>query len=132
VGQCSHQRWGTLNNGLPPELSDEWENEPERPSSIAKKAKLMKIIGIVALVSMVLPGVLVTWTTSRATANAACGVAVAYYAPSASRWQASFDVLPLGHIGWNCYVYTDDGFVLRVAHLGIVPGVPTLQPSTGI
>jgi len=121
-----------MTNDFPPELSDEWDDEPSGPSRMEKRARLMKIIGIVALVSMVLPGVLVTWTTSRATAHAACGIAVAYYAPTAPRWQASFDVLPLQNIGWNCYAYTDDGFTLRVAHLGIIPGVPTLQPTTGI
>ena len=92
----------------------------------------MKIVGVIALVSMVLPGVLVTWSTSRATANAACSIAVAYYAPTATRWQANFDVLPFQNFGWNCYVSTDDGFTLRVAHLGIIPGVPPLQPTTGV
>jgi len=119
-------------NDLPPELSDEWDDEPAGPSRMAKRARVMKIIGIVALVSMVLPGVLVTWSTSRGTATAACSVAVAYYAPTAATWQARFDVLPLRQIGWNCYVSTDDGFTLRVAHLGIIPGLPTLQPTTGV
>jgi hypothetical protein len=121
-----------MTDDFPPELSDEWSDEPAEPSRRKKRARVMKIIGIVALVSMVLPGVLVTWSTSRATANAACGIAVAYYAPSATRWQASFDVFPLRNIGWNCYAQADDGFVLRVSHLGIIPGVPTLQPSTGL
>jgi hypothetical protein len=119
-------------NNLPPELSDEWDDEPTGPSPLHRRTRVMKIVGIIALVSMVLPGVLVTWSTSRASANAACAIAVAYYAPAAQRWQASFDVLPSRNIGWNCYVYSDDGFVLRVAHLGIIPGVPTLRPTTGI
>jgi hypothetical protein len=121
-----------MTDELPPELSDEWDDEPVRSSRMEKRARLMKIVGFIALVSMVLPGVLVTWSTSRATAHAACGIAVAYYAPTAPRWQASFNVLPLQNIGWNCYAYTDDGFVLRVAHLGIIPGVPALQPLTGV
>jgi len=122
----------SVNDDLPPELSGEWDDEPTRPSSMDKRARMMKIVGMIALVSMVLPGLLVTWSTSRATANAACGIAVAYYAPSAPRWQATFDFLPVQNIGWNCYAYTDDGFMLRVAHLGIIPGVPTLQPVTGV
>ncbi len=121
-----------MTDELPPELSGEWEDSSEGPSRMEKRARVLKIIGIIALVSMVLPGVLVTWSTSRATANAACAIAVAYYAPTAPRWQASFDLLPLQNIGWNCYAATDDGFVLRVAHLGIIPGVPPLQPATGV
>ena len=121
-----------MNDRLPPDLSDEWDDEPTGPSGFQKRARMMKIIGIVALVSMVLPGVLVTWTTSRATANAACQIAVNYYAPSAPRWQARFDVVPLTIVGWNCYAYTDDGFVLRVANVGIIPGAPTLRPATGV
>jgi hypothetical protein len=116
---------------LPPELSDEWDDEPAGPSRLEKRARMMKIVGVVALVSMVLPGVLVTWSTSRATANGACQIAATYYAPSAPRWQANFDFWPLPNIGWNCYAYTDDGFVIRVAHLGIIPGLPPLQPLTG-
>jgi hypothetical protein len=120
-----------MNNDLPSELSDDGDDEPARSSYLDKRARMMKIIGIIALVSLVLPGVLVTWSTSRGTANAACTIAVAYYAPTASRWQASFDIAPLDSIGWNCYAYTDDGFVLRVAHLGIIPGLPAMQPLTG-
>lgn len=120
-----------MNNDIPPELSDEWGDEQGGPSRFNKRARMMKIVGLIALVSLVLPGVLVTWSTSRATANAACGIAVAYYAPTSSRWEARFDLLPPTNLGWNCYSYTADGIVLRVAHLGIIPGVPVLQPITG-
>jgi len=120
-----------MSNDIPPELSGDWDDEPGVPSRMNRRARVMKIVGIIALVSMVLPGVLVTWSTSRATANAACALAVAYFAPSAGRWQADFDIVPPSKIGWNCYAYTDDGFRLLVAPLGIIPGAPTLQPSTG-
>lgn len=121
-----------MRDDIPPELSGEWDDEPAGPSPMARRARMLRAVGIIALASLVLPGVLVTWSTSRATAHAACGIAAAYYAPTAPAWEATFEFVPLQNFGWNCYAYTADGLVLRVATLGIIPGAPTLQPLTGV
>ncbi len=115
---------------LPPELSNEWDDD-DRPTRFAQRARLLKVIGLVALASLVLPGILVTWSTTRATAVAACQIAVDYYAPTAERASARFEVFPLEILGWTCHATLADGTELRVAHLGLIPGWPTLRPLTG-
>jgi len=115
----------------PPELSEEWDDELSGPSRMDRRARVLKAVGIVALLSLVLPGVLITWSTSRATARAACTIAVDYYAPSAVSVDATFDLFPVRTLGWNCHAIMADGASLRVATLGIIPGAPTLRPLTG-
>jgi hypothetical protein len=115
----------------PPELSEEWDDEDEGPKAWERRNRVLRIVGIIALVSLVLPGVLVTWTTSSRAAGVACEIAVTYYAPAAVTSQARFEMLPLNTLGWNCHAVMADGRTLRVASLGPIPGQPRLVPLTG-
>lgn len=115
----------------PPELSGDWDDDDVGPSSMDRRARVLRIIGIVALSSLVLPGILVTWTTSTATARVACEIAVNYYAPAAESSLARFELVPLDTLGWNCHARMADGITLRVASLGPIPGAPTLRPLSG-
>lgn len=118
-------------NDDPPELSPEWDDEPTGEAPWHKRARFLRLIGIVALASLVLPGVLVTWTTSGQAAKIACEIAVGYYAPSAASAVARFELFPLDTLGWNCHAVMADGVTLKVASLGPIPGQPTLRPLTG-
>lgn len=116
---------------LPPELAGAWDEEPDRPSRLDRRARVLKGVGIVALASLVLPGFLVTWTTSQRTAQAACSIAVDYYAPSAASSEARFSIFPVRTFGWVCDARMADGTTLPVAALGPIPGSPRLTPLTG-
>jgi hypothetical protein len=118
-------------NDHPPELSDEWDDLPTGEAPWHKRARFLRLIGIIALASLVLPGVLVTWTTSRQAAKIACEIAVSYYAPAADASVARFELLPLDTLGWNCHAVMADGVTIKVASLGPIPGQPTLRPLTG-
>lgn len=91
----------------------------------------MQIVVSIAIAALVLPGVLVTWTTQVRTANYACQIAVAYYAPGATSSQARFSLAEPTIAGWNCYAVMFNSQEFFVAHLGIVPGAPRLIPLTG-
>jgi hypothetical protein len=116
---------------IPPELSGEWDDDSPGPSRMDRRRRILKMVGIIALASLVLPGFLVTWSTSNATARVACDIAVRYYAPAAVSSQARFELLPLDTLGWVCHAQMADGFTLRVASLGPIPGQPVLRPLTG-
>jgi hypothetical protein len=92
---------------------------------------MMRVFVIVAIMSLVLPGFVVTGVTQLNTAQYSCGIAVSYYAPGATSSKASFDLAPFALFGWNCYAVMFDGTEYFVAHLGIVPGAPRLIPLTG-
>jgi hypothetical protein len=118
------------NDNLPPELTGA-DDEPSTPSRMNKRQRTLKVVGIVALASLVLPGILVTWSTSQRTAQAACFMAVDYYAPTATGFEADFQIFPLRTFGWVCHASMADGTTLPVAALGVLPGSPRLTPLTG-
>ena len=107
------------------------EDDSERPLYSRKRLTMMRAIVIVAILALVLPGLVVTWTTQVSTAHYACQIAVAYYAPGATSHRASFDVAPADLFGWNCYAIMFDDQENFVAHLGVIPGAPRLIPLTG-
>jgi hypothetical protein len=109
------------------EPEDSSSEQPFKPY----RRRLMQGVVIVAVAALVLPSLIVTWTTQVRTANYACQIAVAYYAPGATSSSAQFSVSDPALIGWNCYAEMFNGSEYFVAHLGIVPGAPRLVPLTG-
>ena len=106
------------------------DEEPERPFRRGKK-RFMQIVVTVAIAALVLPGILVTWSTQVRTAQYACEIATAYYAPGATDSSARFSFTPASLAGWNCYAVMFNDSEFFVAHLGVIPGAPRLVPLTG-
>jgi hypothetical protein len=111
-------------------MSSEEFTEDDRPFRPRRRI-FMQIVVSVAIAALVLPSIIVTWTTQARTANYACEIAVAYYAPGATASQATFSLDNLALAGWNCYARMFDGQEFFVAHLGVIPGAPRLVPLTG-
>ncbi len=112
-------------------LDAEEFGESERPLYSRKRRRLMQIVVSVAILALVLPGVLITWVTQVQTAQYACNIAAAYYAPGARGVTASFELGNSDVLGWNCYVEIDGQDDFFIAHLGVIPGAPRLVPLTG-
>ena len=108
-----------------------FDDDTDRPLYSRRRRNLMRFVVLLAIGALVLPGVIVTWTTQLRTANYACQIAVNYYAPGATSSRASFDLAPTDLLGWNCHAVMFDGQEFFVAHLGVVPGAPRLVPHTG-
>lgn len=102
-----------------------------RPLHSARRRRFMRVVVSVAIASLVLPGVLVTWATQVRTAGYACQIATAYYAPGATSSRADFHLTPADLVGWNCYAVFFDQSEMFIAHLGVIPGAPRLVPLTG-
>lgn len=107
------------------------DDETEPPLYSRRRRQVMRFVVLLAIAALVLPGVIVTWSTQVRTADYACQIAVEYYAPGASGSRASFDLFPSELVGWNCHAVMFDGQEFFVAHLGVVPGAPRLIPLTG-
>lgn len=110
---------------------DEYDDEPElagyqpqgeRPLRSPHLKTAMRVIVVIGLVGLVLPGILVTAGTASRTATVTCSIYTAYYAPEAVSFSARFELLSPAGIGWNCYAVTYGGTEVLVRSLGLIPG----------
>ena len=111
--------------------NENFDDADDRPLHSPARVLGMRIVVSLAIAGLVLPGILITWSTQARTAAYACGIAVAYYAPGASAAHARFQVMDPRLVGWNCYAEGFNSDETFVAHLGVIPGAPRLVPVSG-
>lgn len=104
-----------------PELAG-YEPHGEKPLRSPHLMTLMRVLVVIGLVALVLPGILVTIGTANRTAERACAVYVAVLAPGAVAAASRFEVFSPAGMGWNCYAIAFDGEELLVRALGLIPG----------
>lgn len=111
-----------------------WEDDPleddDEPAPRRLRTTVMRVVVLIAVLALVLPGVLVTWTTQVRTAEYACQIATDYYAPGASASLARFTITDPELLGWNCFAQMYNDEEIFTAHLGLIPGAPRLIPLT--
>ena len=111
-------------------VHDEHDDEPElagyqphdRPLRSRRLMMVMRVVVLVGLVGLILPGILVTISTANRTAAASCTIYARYYAPESSSAEARFELFGGGEPGWNCYAIHFGGDETLVARLGLIPG----------
>ena len=82
---------------------------------------MMRVVVILAIIGLVLPGILVTATTASRTAENACSVYVAMDAPGSIGQRVAFEMWsPIGP-GWNCYSVAFGGHETLVKAFGLIP-----------
>ncbi len=94
-----------------------------------RRRRVIRWVALIALVGMLLPTAVGTYSIARATAEQSCRLAVDFYADERTGSRVAFELLTLDAVGWNCYAVTSSGDVL-VAALGLIPGAPRLVPRT--
>ena len=103
-----------------PELAG-YEPTGERPLRHERVRKMMRVIVVVSLVALVLPGILGSLAVANRTAQASCAAYTDYYAPMAVASVTRFELFGAA-IGWNCYAQQFGGDEVLVANLGLIPG----------
>ncbi len=110
---------------------DEYDDEPElagyqphgdRPLRSPHLKTVMRVVVVIGLVGLLLPGILVTVSTASRTATVTCGIYAAYYAPESVDFSARFELFSAAGMGWNCYAVEYDGGEILLRSLGIIPG----------
>ena len=110
-----------------PELAN---YEPhDRPLRSRRMTLMIRGIVIVALVALVLPGIVTTYSFAQSTANQACAAYVQAEVAEQSRIEVRFEFTGPGVIGWECYAITADG-ERHIVSLGLIPGLPSQVPGT--
>lgn len=118
---------------------DEYFDEPElagyqphgdRPLRSPRLLTAMRVVVVIGLVGLILPGIIVTMGTAANTATSACAVYTAHYAPEAVNFSARFELVSPAGVGWNCYAIQFGGDEVLVAALGIIPSAAHFPPGS--
>jgi hypothetical protein len=111
-------------------MNDDYDDEPElagyepheKPLRNPHLVTVMRVVVVIGLVGLILPGLLVAAGTANRTALDSCAAYTAYYAPEAVSFSTRFELFSVAGIGWNCYAVVFGGDEVLLASLGLIPG----------
>ena len=89
---------------------------------------VMRVVVIVGIACLILPGVMISVNVATSTAHSECLAWVRYEAPDATGAMARFEVFGAGGLGWECYATGGFQGTHHVASLGLIPVSPSLSP----
>jgi hypothetical protein len=101
----------------------------EKPLRGRRMLVATRVVVVLGLIALVLPGVLVTISFASATAANTCSVYVHHYAPDAQGSSARFELFAPAGPGWQCYAVNTEGDASFVAPLGLIPTTPRPFPA---
>lgn len=107
----------------------EYEPGDARPVRSAAMMRAIRIMVVLGLAGLVLPGVLITVSTQIETADAACRIVVAASDPEAIDAIARFELTGAEGPGWYCYTVRFGGTEILLRSLGLIPGLSS-NPET--
>lgn len=110
-----------------PELAG-YQRGDERPLRHPMTLKVMRIVVILGVAGLVLPGVIATIGVQARTADASCEIVVARAAPGATAAIARFELFGAEGPAWYCYARDFDGTEVLVSTLGFIPGLSEPRP----
>jgi hypothetical protein len=90
--------------------------------------KVTRVVIVIAVVALVLPGIVYTVGVQMQTAAAACRIVVQAGDQAATGSVARFESWGGNGPGWYCYATSFDGSELMLRALGLIPGL-SYQPS---
>lgn len=111
----------------PPELA----SDDDRPLRSERRRKILRVVALVSMGLLVVPGAIGTIVQTQFNARYACELARTVVAPGAQSSTARFELFPLSSAGWHCFANFYDGSSVRIATFGPIPGLPTMQPVSG-
>lgn len=110
-----------MDEDLEPELAG-YDAGDDRPLRGRHRATVLRVVVVLGLIALVLPGILVTATTADRTARRACEVYTATFAPRSVGYDVRFELLAGAEPGWNCYAIAFDGSRVLLRSMGLIPG----------
>lgn len=110
-----------------PELAG-YEPHGDKPLRSRHLVTVMRVVVILGVLALVLPGLLITANTASNTADRACAAYTEYFAPDATAWSVRFELFGPS-VGWNCYATFFGGDEVLVQPLGLIPAGPALPDA---
>ncbi|MGL4339247.1 MAG: hypothetical protein ACRCSP_02310 [Rhodoglobus sp.] len=117
--------------------SHEYEDEPElagyvphgdTPLRSPRRLQVMRVVVVLGLLGLVLPGILSGIMTAHNTAQRSCDIYTRNLVPEAVGFSARFELMSNSGTGWNCYAISFGGDETLLAAMGVIPGGPRLAP----
>ena len=114
-----------------------YDDEPELAGYVPREgrsvrhpvtARLIRVVIVIGVVALVLPGAISTILIQIQTADAACRIVVRAGDAQAVAAIARFQLGGGNGPGWYCYAKSFDGSELMLRALGLIPGL-SYQPS---
>ncbi|TFD81266.1 hypothetical protein [Cryobacterium fucosi] len=113
-----------------PELSGYEPQDADRPLRSRRALTFMRIVVVLGVVALIVPGILTSLQIASATAENTCRAAVLRYHPFAVGSHARFELSGPGGFGWQCYAIDVNERATYVIPLGIIPSAPgALDPG---
>lgn len=100
----------------------------QRPLYGDGRRRTMRVLVLIAVAAMVVPGILGTASLAANTAQQTCAVYVARYQPNAVGASVHFDLFGPRGPGWDCYTVDAGQQEAFLVLLGLIPSTP-LPPS---
>ncbi|MDQ4137905.1 MAG: hypothetical protein M3116_03545 [Actinomycetota bacterium] len=113
-----------------PELAG-YEPTGDRPLRSRRMLRVMRVLVIVGLLGLVLPGIMITASTAANSAERACEYYVLENVPNGIP-HARFELAGPEGPGWNCYAERFGSRELYVRGMGLIPVAPPLNPPPAI
>ncbi|MGV8851511.1 MAG: hypothetical protein ACOH1M_02950 [Rhodoglobus sp.] len=111
-----------------PELSG-YEPHGQRPLRSRTFIWVMRVVVVLGLIGLVLPGIVSAAGTANNTANRTCATYTEYLAPQAVSYDIRFELSGDGEPGWKCYAIAFNGSETLLRSLGLIPGPAVLPRS---
>jgi hypothetical protein len=92
--------------------------------------KITRVVIVLGIVALILPGIIYTLGVQMQTAAAACRIVVKATAPEAVASEARLEAWGGNGPGWYCYARSFDGSELMVRALGFIPGLSYQSSGT--
>lgn len=110
-----------------PELSG-YEPYEEKPMRSARKAWALRLVVLLAVLALVLPGVFTTVSVGTSNAWQACTYRSAVVDPSLQA-APRFELFGPGGLGWECYAVDRFGDEHHIDSMGLIPVAPRIVPA---
>lgn len=110
-----------------PELSG-YEPYADKPLRSAQRVWGIRLIVVVAVAALILPGVFTTISVGSSNAERACAYRVALVDPAAGGFDARFELFGPGVLGWECYLVDPFNGERHVDSMGLIPVAPRQSP----
>jgi hypothetical protein len=111
-----------------PELSG-YEPHGERPLRSRAFVWVMRVVVVLGLIGLVVPGIVSAAGTANSTATRTCSIYTEYLAPQAVSFDIRFELFGQGEPGWKCYAIAFNGTETLLRSMGLIPGSAVIPTS---